>query len=408
MRLPRLALLVLASLAACGDSSGSSSEGDASSETSEPTVPIEGPEDDAQAVEVEVPQTPRSYQMGIRAFYYDRSIAAQDRTWTFIDDHADAVAIVLDSGIPWQELIDGDDFPAGFESELVEWEERLLGRDLDVYIAVDAFAPDRLGLAPDSEGRQVPQAVAGASAGDPTVAQALVAYSERLVQRFEPAFFSPMIDINVYLLNRPSDYESAVLTYKEAREAAKRVRFETQVFPTWNLELLAGLGPNSEDDQYAQMRMLDANSDRLGLSITPATFLMTPESLADDHIRQVEQWTSREIVIANTGYPSVGFQAGPIILPSSENTQHNFLANVLSVAEDGRYDLVVWSYPYDFPAVLESLCPGRIENSNEACSRSDEFDALRPYVSAGLATAGVAAKKALSLWDDWYARQYLP
>ncbi len=346
--------------------------------------------------------------MGVRAFYYDRSVAAQDRTWAFIDEHADVVAIVLDSGVPWQELIDGSDFPPGFESELVEWEERIEGHDLDVYLAVDVFAPDRLALAADSEGRQVPGSIAGASAGDSTVSRALVAYSERLVERFEPAFFSPMIDINVYLLNRPSDYEAAVLTYKEAREAAKVVHFETQVFPTWNLELLAGLGPNSEEDQYAQMRMLDANSDRLGLSITPATFLMTPESLADDHIRQVEQWTSREIVITNTGYPSVGFQAGPIILPSSENTQHNFLADVLSVAEDGRYDLVVWSYPYDFPAALESLCPGRLESPDELCSQSDEFDALRPYVSAGLATAGVGAKTALGLWDDWYARQYLP
>lgn len=394
---------------ACGEDSPSSSNdvgGAVDSGTTDGVV--DGPSDDVQQTEVSVPQEPRSYRMALQAFYYERSTEARDRTWQFIDTHADAVAIVLDGGVPWRELLAGEPFPPGLESDLSEWETLLSDRDLDLFLAVDLFAPDRLGIAADVEGRALPAALVGASAGQPDVAVAYERYCELLMERFEPDYFSPVLDLNEYLLNRPSDYEAAVQTYKDVREALKFIRFETQIFPTWNLELLAGLGPVSDQEQFSEMRKLEPNSDRLGLTITPPTFLLTMDSLAEDHLTQVEQYTSREVVIVGTGYPSVGFQTGPIILPSSENTQFNYLAEILTTAENGRYDLVVWSYPYDISSHLETLCPGRISSPGEACDEAVRFDRLRPYASAGLATPGVAQKEALGLWDEWVARQYVP
>ena len=398
---------IAVSIPSCSDEP-TSSPSETDSDTGVTGGVVDAPSDDVEQTEMSVPQEPRSYRMALQAFYFGHSTEAREQTWQFIDDHADAVAIILDNGIPWSELLAGDALPAGLESDLAEWEDRLADRDLDLFIGVDFFAPDRLGIAGEIEGRALPESLAGASAGNPEVVAAYSRYCEHLLERFEPDFFSPVLDLNEYLLNRPSDYEGAVRTYKDIRETLKGIRFQTQVFPTWNLELLAGLGPVSEAEQFSQMRILEPNSDRLGLSVTPATYLLTPDSLAEDHLSQVEQYTSREVVIVGTAYPSVGFQAGPIILPSSENTQHNYLAQILTTAENGRYDLVVWSYPYDISSYLESTCPGRMSSPNEACAEATRFDRLRPYASAGLATAGVAQKKALGLWDEWVARQYAP
>jgi hypothetical protein len=390
-------------LAACGDDDTGTSETADVTETGENT----GPVDDEEIVEISIPTTPRGYLMGMQALAYERSIEAEDTTWNYVGGHADVVMVVLDRGVPWAELLDDEPFPSGLESDLAELDARMESTTVDLFLAVDLFAPDRTGIAPDIRGAPLPSGFDGASVGDVAVREAYTRYCERLVERYEPAYFAPVLDLNVYLQNRPTDYDAAVAFYKELREDIKRVYALAQVFPTWDLEIMAGLGPVSNDEQFAEIRLLEANVDRLALSVRPATHFIKLDALTRDYIGRAEEYSVRPLVVISA-FPSVGFANGPLIYASSENSQYNYLAFLLQDAEAGAYDLVVWQYPYDTGNVLEDLCPGRLAAAATPCDDDVRFDALRPYETGGLLMVDGTRKVASDLWNDFFTRMYLP
>jgi hypothetical protein len=406
LALPLAAAFAILGTACDEESSEGSAIDDAGGDASD--VPIggipDGPSDDASPVTIDIPTTPRSYRMGVQA----HPSGASDDAWAYARTHGDIVAVTLDGGIPWAQLIAGDPLPEALEAELAGIEAQLESTGARLYLSVDLFSPTRTGIAPAYGGAPLPEAIDGASAGERAVVDAYTAYCLELLRRFEPDYFSPVLDLNVYLLNRPSDYAAAVQTYKDVREVLKRERVQTLVFPTWNLEILAGLGPDSDAEQFNEVRLLDANSDRVGLTVSPALQFLEVSALPADHLSRIETLTTRDLVISGASYPSGGFQAGPLIFPSSEASQFNLLAFLLESAEDAKLDFFIWSYPYDLDVHLANLCPGRLQQPNTPCDRAAAFDALLPLRSAGLLAADGTPKTAASLWNDFFARSYVP
>ena len=388
-------------LAACGGDTASvtGNEGTVQEEPETPT-------DDTVPVSIDIPQSPRSYRLGFQSFPYESTLAAEVETWGYISDHADMVMVTMNDGVPWEEMINGDPLPASISDRLDEIELYLNAFNGKSYLAIDMFSPSRTGLAPDSEGRTVPDVVEGASAAEPTVKEAYIRYSELLVERLEPDYFSPMVRLDEYFYLRPSDYEAATETYSDLREEIKDLRVETQVFPTWNLEVLAALTPNSAGVMFNDMRTLDAHSDLVGVVVNPASYLLDAEIMETDVLSQIEEYTVRDVLVI-ASYPSAGYEAPPIIFPSSEASQYNFLASLLTTAENGNYMGIIWQFPYDIDLYLEALCPGRLLDPRTPCFDNEaEFDLLRPNGSAGLLSPDGNRKTVSDLWNEFYARSY--
>lgn len=369
---------------------------------------LDGPTDDADRVEVELPAQSRAYQMGLSAFPPAATVEAEAATWAFIRGQGDLVAVVLDGGVPWHELIDGAPLPEPLESELQRIESELAEHQGGLLLAVDLFSPDRSTIAPDVLGRALPRPlVALQSTASPELRAAYTAYCRGLVERFQPDYFAPLLDLNLYWQNRPSDYDQAVDFYKALREELKALRVETQIFPTWDLDALIAAEEEGVE-AFLQVRLIDANVDRLGLSLHPASALVSAASLDSAYLRQVESASTRQLVVVSAGYPSVGFEAGSAAFPSSENAQHNFLAFLLEEAEAGNVDVVVWQPVYDIGAYLEGLCPGRLANPEAPCENGARFDRYRRLASGGLLAADGRHKPAAELWTRFHQRGYAP
>jgi hypothetical protein len=369
---------------------------------------LDGPTDDADRVDVDVPTGGRAYRMGLSALPPAATVEAEAATWAFIRGQGDLVAVVLDGGVPWHELIDGAPLPEPLESELQRIEAELTEHEGGLLLAVDLFSPDRGTIAPDVLGRSLPRPlVALQSTASPELRAAYTAYCRGLVERFQPDYLAPVLDLNLYWQNRPSDYDHAVDFYKALREELKALRVQTQIFPTWDLDALIAAEEEGAD-AFLQVRLIDANVDRLGLSLHPASALVPATSLDSAYLRQIESASTRELVVVSTGYPSVGFEAGGVAFPSSENAQHNFLAFLLDEAEAGNIDVVVWQPVYDIGAYLEDLCPGRLANPEAPCENGARFDRYRRLASGGLLTADGRRKPAAELWTQFHERGYSP
>ena len=363
-----------------------------------------GLDDVGDRVDVVIPSESRAYRMGFQAFPYDTTEQASDSAWEVVYEHTDLVSVVLEGGIPWHELLEQTDLPASLDDQLSELEQRLSETDAPLYLAVDLLNSARTEIVGDVEGRPLPDGFSVTSANSHELREAYTRYCIALFDRFEPDYFSPVLEINRYWLNRPADWSPLTELYRDLRETLKAHRVETQVFPTWNLEILTGLGAAEGRDQYHEVRMFDPNIDRLALLIDPATELVDAATLTDDYIRQAQKYSTRDVVVVGVGYPSDAFQVGDTQLESSQGTQYNLLAMVLLRADTDDFEFVVWRFPIDISPYLESLCPNRLNDPGKWCDDADTFDAIRVHASGGLLTTTQYRRDAADLWDDFFAR----
>jgi hypothetical protein len=392
----RAAILALAAtLAACG-SDGAETDAEVEADTGfreEET----GPEDEEDAVEIEIPVEPRRFLLGAGAQVLRLDAGSADLSWSRIGLDADVVAVFLDAGAPWPELVDEAPLPAEVDAWLTALEQRLARTPGRRMVVLDPLDADRLGLVGDLLGRSDagPPALATQAARD-----AWARWTAIVTDRLEPDYVSPIVEPNLAIAGAETLTDPLVELYSAARIAAQDVDETVRVFPIWDVETLEQSWEEQTPAQVALFELLDERQDLFAVNLNPADGLRTASDLAAGELAFLPELSRRPIGLVGVGYPAAGFVRGADVFASSENSQFNFLAWLLTEADALDAELVVWRLYVDPNEVLAAPCA----TAGEPCDEAAASAALERWRSCGLWSAAGAERRALDLWRQFRAR----
>jgi hypothetical protein len=328
---------------------------------------------------------PRSFLMGLTPFAPGPGEDDQQLALDFVLDNAGLAALHYDEiGLPW-EALEQNRFPPSFVAKFEDAAERTEGRV--IYTAITPLNAERSGIAINSDGGPFPAAMGPALFSNPRLRQAFINYGRFILETFQPRYLALGIEINLYALHNPADFENLASLYLEAYAALKPLAPSTSFFPTLQADALIGY------NQFELLPVLDPAMDRLALALYPSSVGFEPSTLPDDYISRFRAFTERPIVIAETGFGSRPFN-GEFDAAGSELLQRDYLAWILNQAENHSFEFVVWFFPTDVPWILSTLSP----------DRSD----FAFFAFMGLTTQDFAPKPVTDLWNENLRRPYQP
>ena len=409
--LPRLALLsALSFLVSACSSDGEPNDTDAGNDVESSDALEAGPSDDASRVDVESPSpsAPRAFRMGLAVPIDGLDQDFGQRAWQYAVGHSDVLAIRLDSGLPWAEILeDGAALPAEYEAFLADLADRVAGTGKDLFLVVDPFDQNRTGLSRDALGRD--SVTSGLTFADARLRAGYMEFCEGLAQRFQPKYFVPFPDINVYGANRTSEFDELRTHYEELRQTVKFASGQTLVFATWDFEQLRQAIRSGNETQLAWIGELDEALDLFAVDYRPAltgdtAADLTPAPFVELDRRELASVTTRKLVLVDTGYPAAGVVQNGEVFASSENSQFNYLAFALGLGDALDIEMLVWSAAVDPDRWLLTPCGEEAEECDV-----EFFDArygeLRRH---GIVDSDGGVRAATSLWEQYAERTWVP
>ncbi len=311
----RLATVLLAlglSFAACGDSAGDDRPTPASSGLT------------------------RSFAMGFSSLPAELTEESYAEAFELAAEGGEV--ILIRHTPPWEELLTGS-FPGDETVQTTQQETALSGdHNLEVFFAIDAT--DRSVTTGQLPG--LPEELLGASFADDTVRDALTTYAQYVAVNYKPAYLALGVEVNRLEKQDSDDFDQFVTLYKETYDAIKELSADTLVFPTFQLEELAGLLPVDQPDepQWELIEPFAPRADLVAVSTYPGVAFPSPDQIPSDYFAQLGAYSDRPIAIADTGYSSE-----PMADDSNDGTeaeQESFLRRALSDADALDMPLVVW------------------------------------------------------------------
>ncbi|MEM9954529.1 MAG: hypothetical protein AAF846_23170, partial [Chloroflexota bacterium] len=153
----------------------------------------------------------RSFYMGMSPFPYDLTQSAQNYTYRQIDQHGDMVLHHMDTGIPWQEALDGSLYHA---EVLQNIQQRIENRrpDQQVYLSITPNSSERNQLAgywAENENMPLPSPWQGRTFDHPDVIQAFLNHARYMIDAFNPDYFAYAIEVTCgYQGNNDNSFQS--------------------------------------------------------------------------------------------------------------------------------------------------------------------------------------------------------
>jgi hypothetical protein len=339
---------------------------------------------------------PRGFLLGLGAWPSESSWGSLQRALDYAVRHAEVVVNVHDDGIPWAELSEGRPLPESLDDEIAL--RAAASRGAFVFVATTPLNRAQTGLAPEWGTPSPPPGWTQARLADPHVQDAYTAWCIYLADAYRPQFLAVFLDVNVYALERPEEWSFLVQLYQRIASTIRQRHPGTAVFPTFRLEYLTGEAPGTQP-QWDLLDDFGPTVDFAAVSIFPS---LAGIGLAEldvtrlvSALQEVHQRIPAPLLIAATGYPSESTQSGGTFVASSEEDQRAYLRLLVSVAEQTPAVMLVWSFPYDFPGLLQDM---------EGWASEDQLEPLRPMVSMGLNEESNLAKAAAYFWDETWLR----
>lgn len=351
----------------------------------------------------------RSFSMGFTPWPYDLTDEAQQQTYDLLSQHSDLILHHMDTGIPWQEALDGTPYPANV---LTSIQQRIAQRRAHqkVYLSITPNAlADRNRIADiwgAEEHLPLPPAWAQRSFDDPLVMRAFLNHARFMIAQFQPDYFAYGIEVSCALRGLDDPAFQSLLA------------FAAQVYPVLKAEypglpiFLTICSISLELDDLAVLeeanRQLIAYSDYVGLSLYP--YLLTPglglrgtaapqRLPADLLTRWANLAPHKPFAITETGYIAepLRIERFGIDITADEAAQAAYVARLLAELHTLEAEFVIWFVLRDYDALLRQL---------EALAIPTESFLI--WRDTGLFDGAGQPRPALRLWDAWLALPHIP
>lgn len=368
-------LLGLSLLVGCG-SSGNSDNND----------------DDDDIVELS-----RSFYLGFTPWPYEATQEAIDTVYDTIQQNGDIVAHHLMDGIPWQESLVGDPFPADLENEVAG---RIAETDSDqqVYLAVDSLNTNRDNLAlnwGEAGGEPLPAPWNTRTFADSEVVEAYVNFALAMIARFEPDYFNYGTEVSELLLNDQDKFAQFVVFAEGVYTAIKAE------YPS--LPLMVSVALKSPDSADAEILATNLNQlsdyvDMVGISVYPYAFFDhgdkgDPANLSIDWLAQINSLIpGKPVAVTETGWiaENLEIETFGLSVQSDPSKQKVFLETLFAEAENLSASFVIWFTVADYDTLW-----------NEDLGQND---LAKVWKDTGLLNSSLQTRPAMGTWQDYLAR----
>lgn len=360
--------------------------GHAHAENQTPTIQIP----DRQPHEPGIAVSRRPFRMGFTTWPMDITAEGVQASYAFIDKHADIVAVHLDGGIPWQEMLDRRPFPKHIQND-IQLTQSLRPKNRPLYLAATPLNTARTGLADyrdTAENQPLPASWKNLPLNDPKVKQAYVNYLLALIDAYRPDYLAIGIEANILLAKNESLWNAYLELNASSYAEIKKRHPRLPVFVSIQYEFLKGIENDARHNharQKPEVLALMQHSDFLGVSTYQYGNLHHP--MPDDYFNELAEYV-RPIAITESGAISQELNVAGMKLPASESDQAHFERVLLASALRDRYVFVINWCGIDFDRLVERL-PAEVR------------ELASVWAHTGLSNANGTPKPALRSWDTY-------
>jgi hypothetical protein len=425
-----LPLLVLC--LACAENGSSSDDDDAADDD---TIDDDTTDDDAIDDDT---LPPRSFSLAAAPMQYEMGTWSID---TVFDATGFAGLIDLLSmhseffGVPWDEFASGDPLPPAWVAAMEDSKAQIEALGVGTFLSVTALDGMRTTLIPkarDEGGKLVleenwvgPCFDFDASPDAAKWRAAYQSYVHWMVDFFEPQYLNNLIEIDLYAMSCPDQYDSLIELANEVYDQEKAERPDLVIFPSfvmaeyWGYDEGAGCEPPDHTCfEAALARDANIKRDRYGVSSYPSYYIQEWGALPDDYYSALTDYTGERVVFAEIGvgsrtvvapFPTAGDPCTTLLV-ETDATQAEFMQYLFEQANALGSDLLTWWSLRDFlPPDMPSTCPCDAPGLWCVLYDAVEDAGLLPlwlmWGSMGVLDYNGAAKPVMDVWQNWLARQ---
>jgi hypothetical protein len=149
-------------------------------------------------------------------------------------------------------------------------------------------------------------------------------------------------EINTYINKHPEDADNFISLYNETYDAVKQVSPNTSVLVTFQFESLSGT--NGDIPRWEIINQFEPKLDLVGITTYPGFWFETPFAISPTYYSQITNYTSKPIIIAESGWPS----GGEASFHGSVINQKDFLNQVVTLTKDIDVRLWIWWFLHDY------------------------------------------------------------
>lgn len=302
----------------------------------------------------------RPYELGFTPWPYHDTVTAVNFVYSEVSLRGDFIAHHLDSGIPWEEALNGTPYSAELDAEI---SARLGNTPINKrrYLAVSPLNRNRDGLADywgTAPNQPLPSPWDTRALNDPDVITAYINFATDLIQRFNPDYFSLGIEVSEYLLNDIAAYDTLVDFTAAVSDFLKAQ------FPNVQLMVSVALkSPNSSETATirAELPRLIQHIDVVGVSAYPYVFFDhsgrgDPANLPTDWLSQIVGLADgKPIAITETGWTAETLTI-PVLgvdIASDSAKQDAYLKALFAAADTLDARFIVWYSLVDYDALWD-------------------------------------------------------
>jgi hypothetical protein len=334
---------------------------------------------------------PRTFALGFTDFPHDLGNSAAE--WTIIATDGDLAVVNFDSGVPWQEALDGAPYPSGFQST-INLKRSYVPSGHVVYLAITPMNAARTGLAGHAGGSHPdPDPWAGYDFDAQDVIDAYAAYCERMIDEFSPDYFAYAIEANM-LAWYPSRWEAFLDLAAATYTTVKSNHPNLPVFVT----LQADTYHTDPAGQTAAISELLFYTDMIAVSGYPFTEpLADPALLRSDYFSALADLSfGKPFAVTETAWPAedIGEPAEAFYwIEADQTTQLAYLQRVVDDCDYLNAEFLCWFLTRDYDVAWD-----------EYYQHWGSAPELRIWRDTGLYNGDGDPRPALAEWHQTLAR----
>lgn len=336
----------------------------------------------------------RSFAMGFTEFPSAGTFAAIDDVYRVLGADADFVNHHFDGGVPWNEALTGQPFPAGLESDL----DRAVARIPAGHVRLVSVSPTnflRDGLA-DNRGVNGAEALRApwdtAQFDNPQVKQAFLAYCRRLIDRLGPRYFVYSIEANIVADKSPGKWPALLRLAEFLHAELARSHPLVKTFPSIQVELFR----DKPAAQAPRVSEILAFADVVAVSTYPYASLVDPDQVTPAYFDPVTRLApGKPFAIAETAWPAETVTAPyPIVIASDPDRQRRYVDRLLRTLDEMDAVFVDYFFTRDYDDFWETTF-----------RFMDIAPLVRIWKDTGLYAGDGTARPALTTWRQVLARE---
>lgn len=299
--------------------------------------------------------------VSISPFPYDFGEEAAAKIKEITSEKCNLNSVVLDNGVPWQEALDGRDYP---QAVMDEWRDKrasmTAGRPL--YLALAPLSHDRTGWAAGHADSKAPKWVIEAKVDDGRIAKAYANHVMRAVEYFNPQYLNLGVEAGDMAAKNAKKWPAMATVYFEARHAVKQRKPDIQTGISWGLPLLMKWGV------LKRCEAVITESDFVGISFYPymGEFyrkiggVKIPKN-APEQWREPLGWLRKNIhkpvAMCETAYSSseVNTPQWGLKMSGTAELQSQYIADLAEISRRDGYLFVMFFLSVDYDELAKKL-----------------------------------------------------